>query len=41
VRLTQIFAGCMPYLAMVFLSMLLIYLFPSIVFALPELVYGR
>ena len=41
VRLTQIFAGCMPYLAMVLLSMLLIYLFPSIVFALPELVYGR
>lgn len=41
VRLTQIFAGCMPYLGMVILSMLLIYLFPSIVFALPELIYGR
>ena len=41
VRLTQIFAGVMPFLAMVFLSMAIVYIFPQIVFALPELFYGR
>ena len=40
VRLTQIFAGCMPFLACVFISMALMYLFPQIVFYLPELFYG-
>jgi tripartite ATP-independent transporter DctM subunit len=40
VQLTQIFGGCMPFLAMVFVSMALVYVFPGIVFALPDLLYG-
>ena len=40
VLLTDIFRGCMPFLFMVFLSMALMYVFPQIVFWLPELVYG-
>ncbi len=41
VRLTQIFAGVMPYLAMIFLSMFLLYQFPGIAMWLPEVLYGR
>ena len=41
VRLAQIFAGCMPFLGMVFLTMGILYVFPEIVFWLPNLVYGR
>ncbi len=41
VQLTQIFGGCMPFLSMVFLSMALVYLFPQIVFWLPDLLYSR
>ena len=41
IRLTQIFRGCMPYLAMIILAMITVYVFPQIVFYLPELVYGR
>ena len=41
VKLTQIFAGVMPFLAMVFLSMAIIYIFPQTVFGLPEMIYGR
>ncbi len=41
VRLAQIFAGCMPFLAMVFLTMVILYVFPGIVYWLPNLVYGR
>ena len=41
VRLTQIFAGVMPFLACVLLSMVLMYLYPQIVFYLPELFYGN
>ena len=41
VRLTQIFSGSFPFLLMVFLSMLLIYLFPELVFWLPQQFYGR
>jgi tripartite ATP-independent transporter DctM subunit len=40
VRLTQIFTGVMPFLACVIISMVLMYLFPQIVFYLPELFYG-
>ncbi|SPH24032.1 C4-dicarboxylate TRAP transporter large permease protein DctM [Defluviimonas aquaemixtae] len=40
VRLTQIFAGVMPFLFCVLLSMVLMYIFPEIVFVLPELFYG-
>ncbi|QGM21831.1 TRAP transporter large permease subunit [Spiribacter sp. 2438] len=40
VKLTQIFAGCMPFLVCVILSMVVMYTFPQIVFYLPELFYG-
>ncbi len=41
VRLTQIFAGVMPFLFCVIVSMVLMYVFPQIVFYLPELFYGE
>jgi tripartite ATP-independent transporter DctM subunit len=40
VQLTDIFRGCMPYLAMVILAMVALYNIPGIVFWLPGLVYG-
>jgi len=41
VQLVQIFRGCLPYLALVFLSMVVLYVFPDIVFWLPSVFYGR
>ncbi|MCO6386765.1 TRAP transporter large permease subunit [Aliihoeflea sp. 40Bstr573] len=41
VRLTQIFAGSLPYVGMVFITMALLYIFPQIVYWLPEVIYGR
>ena len=41
VQLTQIFAGCMPFLICVFIAMALMYLFPQIVFFLPEQFYAN
>jgi tripartite ATP-independent transporter DctM subunit len=41
VKLMEIFAGCMPFLFMVFIAMLLMYVFPDIVFYLPNLIYGN
>ncbi|MGB0694638.1 MAG: TRAP transporter large permease [Rhodospirillaceae bacterium] len=41
VKLTQIFAGCMPFLVCVFICMTLMYTFPQIVFYLPELIFDR
>jgi tripartite ATP-independent transporter DctM subunit len=41
VRLVEIFSGVMPFLLMVFLSMAIVYVFPQIVFHLPEVFYGR
>ncbi|MDI7862713.1 TRAP transporter large permease subunit [Rhizobiaceae bacterium n13] len=41
VRLTQIFAGVLPYVGMVFIAMALMYAYPQIVFYLPEQLYGR
>ena len=41
VKLTQIFSGVMPFLFMVFVAMAVVYIFPQIVFHLPELFYGR
>ncbi|MDI3337863.1 TRAP transporter large permease subunit [Defluviimonas aestuarii] len=41
VRLTQIFSGVMPFLFCVFIAMALMYIFPDIVFVLPELFYGN
>jgi tripartite ATP-independent transporter DctM subunit len=40
VKLTEIFKGCMPFLAMVFVAMILMYTVPEIVYYLPELLYG-
>jgi tripartite ATP-independent transporter DctM subunit len=39
--LTDIFRGVMPFLVMVFISMALVYVFPELVFALPNQLYGR
>ena len=41
VQLMQIFRGVMPFLSMIFLSMLLLYLFPGIALFLPEYFYGN
>jgi len=40
VQLVQIFKGCLPFLSMVFLAMIILYIFPQIAFWLPGLVYG-
>ncbi len=40
VRLTQIFSGVLPFLICVFISMILMYLYPKFVTYLPELFYG-
>ncbi|MDP3897374.1 MAG: TRAP transporter large permease subunit [Mesorhizobium sp.] len=41
VRLTQIFAGSLPYVFMVFFTMAILYVYPDIVYALPRMFYGR
>ncbi|MFQ5625936.1 MAG: TRAP transporter large permease subunit, partial [Methyloligellaceae bacterium] len=41
VQLIQIFKGCLPFLSMIFLSMLMLYIFPEIALWLPEAIYGR
>lgn len=41
VELSQIFRGMMPYMLIVVICMVLLYLFPGIIFWLPNLVYGR
>ncbi len=41
VELTDIFKGVAPFVAMVFISMVLMYTFPQIVYFLPELFYGK
>ena len=41
VRLAQIFNGCMPYMVLVVLAMVVVYVFPATVYWLPGLVYGR
>lgn len=41
IRLTQIFAGSLPYVGMVFVSMALVYIFPQLVYGLPQMIYGR
>jgi tripartite ATP-independent transporter DctM subunit len=40
VKLTDIFKGVMPFLVMVFMTMILMYIFPQTVYYLPESVYG-
>ncbi|MDA8109046.1 MAG: TRAP transporter large permease subunit [Betaproteobacteria bacterium] len=41
VQLWTIFKGCFPFLGMVFVTMFLVYVFPQIMFWLPNLMYGR
>ena len=41
VQLTQIFRGMLPFMGLVVVSMVLVYLFPQLVFYLPDQVYGR
>ncbi|CAD7051670.1 C4-dicarboxylate ABC transporter [Pseudorhizobium endolithicum] len=41
VQLTQIFWGMLPFMGLVVLSMVIVYLFPQLVFYLPDQVYGR
>jgi len=39
-ELMEIFAGILPFLAMVFVAMILVYTFPWVVLGLPRLIYG-
>ena len=41
VQLWTIFRGCFPFLAMVFIAMILVYQFPELVYWLPKLIYGN
>lgn len=41
IELNMIFNGMYPYLALIFLSMVLLYMFPAIAFWLPEQLYGK
>jgi len=41
VQLWTIFRGCFPFLAMVFICMILVYVFPALVYWLPDWIYGN
>ena len=41
VLLTQIFSGCMPFVYIVLVTMLIIYVFPGVALWLPNAIYGR
>jgi tripartite ATP-independent transporter DctM subunit len=41
VQLTDIFAGALPFVFMVFLTMVMVYIFPGIVLWLPDLLYSN
>jgi TRAP-type mannitol/chloroaromatic compound transport system permease large subunit len=41
VTLVEIFRGSIPFLLLVLVSMVLVYVFPAIVYYLPNLMYGR
>jgi len=41
VQLWTIFKGCFPFLGMVFVTMFLVYVFPQLVYWLPEVFYGN
>jgi tripartite ATP-independent transporter DctM subunit len=41
VTLNQIFAGALPFVFMVFMTMFLVYVFPQIAMWLPDVVYGH
>ena len=40
-QLWTIFKGCFPFLGMVFVTMFLVYVFPSLTTWLPDLIYGK
>ncbi|MEO5694101.1 MAG: TRAP transporter large permease subunit [Usitatibacter sp.] len=40
-QLWTIFKGCFPFLGMVFVAMILVYIFPQLVLWLPEVLYGN
>ncbi|MCF3972608.1 TRAP transporter large permease [Paracoccus salsus] len=40
VKLTDIFAGVLPFLLMVFIAMAILYIYPDIVYWLPNMIYG-
>jgi len=40
IQLWTIFRGCFPFLSMVFVTMFLVYVFPQLVFWLPDIFYG-
>ena len=40
VQLWTIFQGCLPFVAMVFITMVVVYVFPQSIFWLPDLFYG-
>ncbi len=40
VQLTHIFRGVMPFLLLVLVSMVMVYVFPGVVFTLPDALYG-
>ncbi len=41
VELWTIFKGCFPFLGMVIITMILVYVFPQLMFWLPNLIYGN
>jgi tripartite ATP-independent transporter DctM subunit len=41
VQLATIFKGCLPFLSMVFIAMTLVYIFPQLVYWLPDVFYGN
>ena len=41
VKLSEIFAGCMPFVYIVLVTMLLIYVFPGIAMWLPNTLYSN
>jgi TRAP-type mannitol/chloroaromatic compound transport system permease large subunit len=41
VELWTIFKGCLPFVSLVFLSMVMVYVFPGLISWLPAAIYGR
>ncbi|MEO8312674.1 MAG: TRAP transporter large permease subunit, partial [Caldimonas sp.] len=41
VQLWTIFMGCFPFLGLVFVTMILVYVFPQLVYWLPNVFYGN
>jgi len=41
VMLSAIFKGCLPFVGMVFVAMAAVYIWPQLVFWLPDVLYGN